>query len=306
MNWIAIWIAMTTASESVRSEGKWDYPYPAPIVIKLAISPAQTPKQQNHYSLSSVRNQTRRGNRAMAYMEAALILPDPLDSKDRQFKESNRRGEWSISRPDQLLADALESDLRTSQRAFKQFVVASCFQQCEWQETSPRTLDSVPQETWVTSKLRLLVNLAALNVKLDLLRNRNDNAFQTIQAIFQIGQDYSKKSAGFNFLAANAMIANVGLYSLTDWISRPDTPNVYHSLASRKRPFLDPTTGFDGDREVILHEHELLKKAAKDSRSGEGIERYVQQFRKRAGYDVLNMDYLLNSSTHQAERFTQR
>jgi hypothetical protein len=293
MNCLAIWMAMTTACESVRSEGKWDYPINVPIIVKMAISPAQTPKQRDQFSLSSVRNQIRPGNRAMAYLEAALILPDPLDSKDRQFEEAQRRGEWSTSRPDDLLADALERDLRTSQRAFRQFVEASRFQRCEWQETRPRTLDSDPQETWVTSKFRMLVNLAALNVKLDLLRNRNDNAFQTIQAIFQIGQDYSKKSGGFNFLASNAVIANVGQYSLADWISRPDTPNLYYSLASRKRPFLDPTSTFDGDREVILHEHELLKKASKENRSDEDVERFVQQFRKRAGYEVLNMDFLL-------------
>jgi hypothetical protein len=146
----------------------------------------------------------------------------------------------------ELPFEQAQSTLKEFKPALQLIEQAAKCKKCNW-----------PFEVEVDSKIlrnyRMITQVLALQTRLEIAQGRYDNAISTIQTGFAMGRNLSKSSAMVQDLTG-VSVAALMLGQLEQFIQAPDAPNLYQSLQSLPRPFIDLTAQIETQSEESARE----------------------------------------------------
>lgn len=238
------------------------------IVYELEISPSKGSKSLLKFELTPPFAQRKPGNAAAAFEAATRSLPEPLTDREEQFRKEMRMSDWRNMRPQALLRDRLKHELKPYQQVIDQAHQAALLKTYEFTDPHPLTVKSV--NTQLASKLRKLMDPLNLQVKVDLGAGRFDEGVKSIQAIYRLGECLCSGPNMLTLLVGIAMTA-IGHNASVDWISTPNSPNLYWAFATRKRPLLDPRPMLVGEAEITADMFKIFKECDRDPMTEEEI-----------------------------------
>lgn len=238
------------------------------IVYELEISPSRVATPILKYELTPPFVQRKPGNAAAAFEAATLVLPKPLEDREEQFRKEMLMNEWKDMRPKSLQLDRIQRELKPFNKAIQQTHEAAFLKAYDWVEPKPQTIKLLNSQKY--SMLRKLMDPLSLQVKVDLGAGRFDECMKSIQAIYQLGEHLSSGPNLMTVLVGIAMTA-IGHNSSVDWISMPNSPNLYWAFATRKRPLLDPRPMLVGEAEITADMFKIFRKCDRDPMTEEEI-----------------------------------
>ncbi|MGA2914611.1 MAG: hypothetical protein ABSE89_01125 [Sedimentisphaerales bacterium] len=206
-------------------------------IIELKLYAAMV-AEPNKYQLLPKNEEQNDLDAMPLYIKALQALP--ADFKSDQINQL-------LKNPlNELPFEQAQSTLKEFKPALQLIEQAAMCKKCNW-----------PFEVEVDSKIlqnyRRIAQILALQTRLEIAQGRYDNAISTIRTGFAMGRDLSKSSAMMQDLIGISAAALM-LGQLEQFIQAPDAPNLYQSLQSIPRPFIDLTGQIETESEESTRE----------------------------------------------------
>jgi hypothetical protein len=196
-------------------------------IVELTLHPAKAPKPRNKYQLLPKPDRQTDTDALPLYKRAIQSLP-----KDSQRDQKIRQ--WVKTPLDKLPRKQVQSTLQQFKSTLGLVEQATKCKQCSWPPFDP---EPPPQNL---SEYRKLAYLLSLQVRLQIAQGQYDQAVQTIQTGLAMARHVGQGPALVQRLVAIA-IAALMCGQLEQFVQGPDAPNLYWSLRSLPKPFIDLT-----------------------------------------------------------------
>lgn len=193
-------------------------------IIELKLCAAMI-AEPNKYQLLPKNEEQNDLYAAQLYMKALQALPADLNSV--QIKQL-------LKTPlNELPLEQAKSIIKEFKPVFQLVEQAAKCRKCNWPF-------EVAVETKTLQNYRLIAQVLALQARLEIAQGQYDNAISTLQTGFTMGRHLSTSSAIVQDLVGIA-VAALMFEQLEQFIQAPEAPNLYRSLQSLPRPFIDLT-----------------------------------------------------------------
>ncbi len=238
---------------------------PAP--TEISIRPARAPVPALMYRLLPEAHDQVPGNAAVFYHRAIEMI---LESRGYEQAQSAKvKPSPSVPRSDDQtilgwvsgpLRDIPRDEARQALERFRQALheveLGALRRNCDWELDRPDAGYDlrIPE----IQEVRTLGRLVALQVRLEVLDGRADQAIHWLQVGFAMARHVAQAPIYIAYLVGSAVtIQLVG--TLEDLIQSPAAPNLYWAVANLPRPLLDPAPAHEGEQYVLEREFPRLR-----------------------------------------------
>jgi hypothetical protein len=226
----------------------------------MTFSAAGEPVPALKYRLLPTTQERTPGNAATNYYRALLHLKAiPLDYF-KQYVDAEKR--WTEEALHEVSADEIKKYLEAFDNVFAETKTAVYREKCEWnlgleQLKGPETIAFLLHDF---QEMRELARLLDLRFRVELYENRLDDAWETLRQMTQLGRDAAQPPLLINGLIGIA-IESMMLRRLEDFISHPDSPNVYWALATLPDPLIDLASAVEFEATIGPRMFPMLEEA---------------------------------------------
>jgi hypothetical protein len=223
----------------------------APPGRKFTLSPAPPPVPPLQYTLFIPASEQVRGNAALEYLRAIVLLPSPPRDPQEVQGRADKIDRW-LSLPLEQLApecDALQAHLRPYRPSLLALRHATGLATCDWQ-LEPFLQGDVTPLLEELGKYRQLGQLLRLQFRLHLARGQAEEAWRTLQAHLRLGRDLAESPTLIRALTGIAILASAW-DSIEEWLSRPAAPNLSLALSQLPSLWPQPWPMLEGEAQFI-------------------------------------------------------
>jgi hypothetical protein len=232
----------------------------APIAITLRLQPRAAPVPALKYRLiPEIRDQIA-GNAVQSYLRA--MNPEWYNSVGGSQKLIEQAGDLTRTSPGSLTPEQVKKFqfLRRS-KMLMEIDRGARRSYCDWELVERARVDGVGTLLPDVQSMRSLIHLMQMRAKLE-LRDRNFGAAATsLQTEFGLSRHVGSGPFLIQGLVGVAC-ASIAQQAVEDWITMPDSPNLYWALTDLPSPLIDLRNGFEGERllvdAVFPHYREML------------------------------------------------
>lgn len=205
---------------------------------RLTIHPAQASLPLLKYSPWYSAERRTTGNAAPAYLRAFAAL-------DRQALRGDEWYEWLNEPLEELPQEAVTEWLQRAklETCVRQLRQAAGYTTCDWGLPDDRQADlstAVDVVVQITGGARELTRVLLIQIRLHLARREFDQAASLMRLLNGLGRHLTESPVLSHSMAGLTCIA-LQRTVLVDWVSLPDAPSLFWSLAARPRPIGDMT-----------------------------------------------------------------
>jgi hypothetical protein len=209
-------------------------------VKKITIHPTSEPVPALRYRLLPEVRDLRPGNAAMMYLRAqtpefySSIPGSALDKFDFDVPLDK----LNVTEVDKALAHRgmLTAIDLAARRAY-----------CDWELIEPLRVHGIGLLLPEVQGLRMFARLTSLRARRALIDRDYDRAVHSLQSGFALGRHAAEGPTLINYLVGIAITA-IQAEVVREWITLPDSPNLYWSLTALPRPLVPIEKNFEGER----------------------------------------------------------
>jgi hypothetical protein len=219
-------------------------PASQPKVIRLAITPAVEPVPALKYQLLPTFYHRRPGNAALDYGRAVASQAQLLGGSLEFETEWNKWLDLPLDEFRKTIAGRDLSSLRSAGGLELARLGARC-EHCDWQlplREQPFYLIHLPQ----LQEMRRLARLVAINVRLNVIEGRYDEAVELLQTGYAMARHASSEPTLVSGLVGIA-IANIMDQARLDLVQSRDAPSFYWAEVFLPRPFIHSRPGIEAE-----------------------------------------------------------
>jgi hypothetical protein len=238
---------------------------PAP--TEITIRPAKAPVPALKYRLLPEARDQVPGNAAVFYHRAIEMI---LESRGyEQLQSAKVKPSPSAPRSDDQtisgwlsgpLRDIPRDEARQAVERFRQAMheveLGALRRDCDWELDRPDAGYDlrIPE----VQQVRPLGRLVALQVRLEILDGRPDQAIHWLQVGFAVARHVAQAPLYISYLVGSAITTQM-VGTLEDLIQSPAAPNLYWAVVNLPRPLLDLAQAHEGEQYVLEREFPRLR-----------------------------------------------
>jgi hypothetical protein len=238
---------------------------PAP--TEITIRPAKAPVPALKYRLLPEARDQVPGNAAVFYHRAIEMI---LESRGyEQLQSAKVKPSPSAPRSDDQtvfgwvsgpLRDIPRDEARQALERFRQALheveLGALRRDCDWELDRPDAGYDlrIPE----IQQVRALGRLVALQVRLEILDGRADQAIHWLQVGFAMARHVAQAPIYIAYLVGSAITTQM-VGTLEDLIQSPAAPNLYWAMANLPRPLLDLAPAHEGEQYLLEREFPRLR-----------------------------------------------
>jgi hypothetical protein len=219
---------------ALRAEDK--PPLPWLVDRALSVSPQSTPVPPMQYRVLPLSSELREGNAAPVYMRLFL---QQSDAAQKYWSETPRA--WNLLPVDKVPLDDAHRFLKDHRYMLRQLELGARRRSAGWDYTlDPGDVDEGPIGLRLpdAQSMRNLAPLLVLQVRVALAERDFRAAAHHLQTAFAFSRHVAEGPSLINRLVAIAFASQFA-DTVTDFMERPDAPNLYWALAALPRPMID-------------------------------------------------------------------
>ncbi|MBN1764598.1 MAG: hypothetical protein JW860_05020 [Sedimentisphaerales bacterium] len=262
---LIVCLAVPRTSWANNSEEKETIP-----TLSLTISPAPEPREALKYRLIPGVLDQKPGNAALLYYTALEMMPD---DKDNDYMEEIK--DWQDMASDQLPHKEVQDVLDKFDKSFHYIELAAHRESCDWQY--PVREEGFSMLMPALGQFRNLSRALCLKAHMQIINGQYDEALLTLQNGMTMSLQVGKGSTLIQNLVGIAMAALI-LKQAENFISSPDTPNLYWALTGLPDPFIDIRHAMEWEQAIIYVEFPRLEDLDKKILTPEEASRLVVDY----------------------------
>ncbi len=248
---------------------------------RMSITPAGVDVPVLKHRLQSKRIDLKPGNAAPYYYRSLLGMEEIRRQLERSFGDSDILSEWSAL----ATKDLPRAKLREALGLFRgqvsdNLLVGTQKRECDWQwqYEDIRGQEALNFQLPEIQASRDVLRILSLLTRLDIAEQRYDSAIAAIRMSLRLSHDVAKEPLLVCGLVGIAGYGSVN-DSLIEFISAPESPNLYWPLSALPSPPIPMIEHARGDLELGLRMFPMLEKA---NAADWTDEEWNEQFRKAA------------------------
>jgi hypothetical protein len=212
---------------------------------RVVLHPVPESQSALRYPLLPPRIDRRPGNAALEYqrIEPAyhwLFSGQRFDEKVSGYHELPL---------DELLADQVRKDLRDYDAVIRDLQRAARYETCDWQVPLH---EGIFWEHGITemSQMRHSIWILTAVARLQIADGKFDEALRNLQTGYAMARHAAQGGTYVHALIGAALVGILD-QAMTDWIQRPDAPNLYWNLTALPRPLIDFQPAMELERDAL-------------------------------------------------------
>jgi hypothetical protein len=232
--------------------------------VRLTLSPAAEPRPALKYHLLPLMVEQAPGDGMAAYTSATSAFEQTKNDTGGEMGEKildwvevpAEQVDWAGARG---IADRLSGQL-------SQVDAAARYKSHEW--NLPFETEGLYLQMPTLSNWRFAAKIVALRTRVAVYDGRLEDALRSLQTNLAMAQDVADGPTLIQELVGIA-IARLAAQGIEDFISKPDSPNLYWALSSLPDPLISASKGLQGESYVVLATWPELKEGANARLSGD-------------------------------------
>ncbi len=231
-------------------------------VLRITIHPAAEPRPALKYGLLPGFLEQTTGNAAVHYGKVTAEQTRFFGDQELWEKIS----QWGGMPLDELPRDEVRQAVQ-QKSIFDSLRRASRCKDCDWQlplREGNLFAMLIPE----VQQLRNFARLVAAKARLQIAEGEYDEAVETLQIGYAIGQDAAEGETLIHGLVGIA-ISNIMSRQVQDLIQQPDSPNLYWALTSLPSPLVSVERGIESERHAVQLSFPQLTGLDDETRSAE-------------------------------------
>ena len=225
-------------------------PPPKPFTITLTVSPANLPAPVLRYVLLPSQRDRIAGNAALHYYRASQLQPVWPRDPGESLRQSERIGKWEAASLDQFPTAEVKAFLHSYANSFNALDTAAKCKHCDWQLDQNLTPEGIATILGDAQLQRVLTRYQRLRIRAALAEHQNAAVCQGLMTGFRQAKDVAEGPTLIHMLVGLAL-TSIYTGTLEEWISTPDSPNLYWAVTTLPHPFIDPRPAVNGESQII-------------------------------------------------------
>jgi hypothetical protein len=248
---VTIFAAVSSVMAGASSKPAADEPQ----VVRLTLHPAVLPRPALKYLLLPGPLEQTPGNaESMIHMVAEIAEKAGADAETARLWDSIN--DWLDLPIDRLPRAEMDKALDRGRDALHYARLASRREWCEWDV--PARSEGFAALLPSLAPIRTTCKLQALRTRTAIAEGRYDDALDDLKTGYALGRYVGNGITLIHNLVGSATVS-LATRRVEEWVSSPDSPDLYWALTSLPRPIID-RRGLEWERAVVYFECPILQK----------------------------------------------